>query len=1042
MKIISLLVFILISTLSGFSQEKEITNFRILKEGIRNNVQSKVDSGRYDLALSLVLQFKDSLLSHNDTLSNEFMWCLGRESEYYYELGSLEAVVPVLLRVNSILRRLYTKESQDYILGCGYLANTYMDLGRYLEAETLFREALALQEKLTGKNHFFYISCLASLGRIKSLKAEFKEAAILLNEALVSTISLFGNETDETAIAHMGLATFYIQSGEPEKAVIHLNEQLRIIKNIFGTSHWRYGLALMNLAEYYQQIDQYSKAEKYLRDCIFVYTNIGIDKLSSIQNIYYITALQALANTYDAMNKPEKAYFYSTEVDSFCKTNPTNLAICQGIGLLKGNILLKMGEDSAAERTFLEFENYILEKTGTKQNPQFAKAQYSLANIYVNEGRYEKAEAVCLEACDIFSALYGNTNPEYLDFLGYLGLIYLETSKFDKAFDIFKQIRETRETLNPESMIYYNLSNSLSEYYHKTGQIDSARAAYRLQMESLPYNFLTSVQLFSEREFLAHGQRYIRDIQRFQSFLIDHSGETSLFGLHYNLQLLTKSIFLDNRLKLQSIFQHADSTTQEIFSTWRKTQTQLYDTYSESMDQKNSTTALEADADSLEIQLLKLIPGFSEIRQKTNWRDIQSSLQAGEAAIEISRIPYNVSPLTKKVIYVASIIVPESAQPNFIPLCNEDDLSIILDYGEENKKSTINKLYTYSYNGQNLFHSVWAPIDSLMTSVKKIYLSPDGLFHRINISAIPIDSKRILENLYDIILVTSTRDIVDLKANRQNQITRIPNAFVFGGLTYDDIEQPDQAGSQNSTNDTRGEMIEMETDHTLRKSAWPYLPYSKIEADEIQKLFFRHGYTVSVLTGKDGTEFRMKETGRFALNHDSPSILHISTHGFFFPETKELLGHALSSAMHNYKLNGYSMLRSGLLMAGANPYWLQTKSAMTGNDGILTAYEISQLNLAQTDLVVLSACETGLGDIKGSEGVFGLQRAFKIAGASKVMTSLWQVPDFQTYELMDLFYKGYLEEKLSPGEALKFARDKMRKKRYEPFYWAGFVLME
>ena len=92
--------------------------------------------------------------------------------------------------------------------------------------------------------------------------------------------------------------------------------------------------------------------------------------------------------------------------------------------------------------------------------------------------------------------------------------------------------------------------------------------------------------------------------------------------------------------------------------------------------------------------------------------------------------------------------------------------------------------------------------------------------------------------------------------------------------------------------------------------------------------------------------------------------------------------------------------------------------------------------------MVLSACETGLGDIKGSEGVFGLQRAFKIAGASKVMTSLWQVPDFQTYELMDLFYKGYLEEKLSPGEALKFARDKMRKKRYEPFYWAGFVLLE
>lgn len=136
------------------------------------------------------------------------------------------------------------------------------------------------------------------------------------------------------------------------------------------------------------------------------------------------------------------------------------------------------------------------------------------------------------------------------------------------------------------------------------------------------------------------------------------------------------------------------------------------------------------------------------------------------------------------------------------------------------------------------------------------------------------------------------------------------------------------------------------------------------------------------------------------------------------------------------------MLRSGLIMAGANPYWLKEKVAQNEEDGILTSYEISQMDLSDTKLVVLSACETGLGVVNTVEGVYGLQRAFKIAGAKQIISSLWQVPDFQTYELMDLFYKGYLEEKLSPGEALRLARDKMRKKRYEPFYWAGFVLLE
>lgn len=137
------------------------------------------------------------------------------------------------------------------------------------------------------------------------------------------------------------------------------------------------------------------------------------------------------------------------------------------------------------------------------------------------------------------------------------------------------------------------------------------------------------------------------------------------------------------------------------------------------------------------------------------------------------------------------------------------------------------------------------------------------------------------------------------------------------------------------------------------------------------------------------------------------------------------------------------MLRSGLILAGGNHAWKTGKPVREGmEDGILTAYEISQMNLSNTELVVLSACETGLGDIQGNEGVYGLQRAFKIAGVKYLVMSLWQVDDKQTSRLMTLFYKKWLTEKMPVPEALRAAQNELRKRGFDPFYWAGFVVVE
>jgi CHAT domain-containing protein len=172
----------------------------------------------------------------------------------------------------------------------------------------------------------------------------------------------------------------------------------------------------------------------------------------------------------------------------------------------------------------------------------------------------------------------------------------------------------------------------------------------------------------------------------------------------------------------------------------------------------------------------------------------------------------------------------------------------------------------------------------------------------------------------------------------------------------------------------------------------------------------------------------------------SPKILHIATHGFFFPDLKI---ESISSSKKPVFVKSHDpMIRSGLLMAGANHVWSGKSNDTQTEDGILTAYEISQMNLSNTELVVLSACETGLGDIAGNEGVYGLQRAFKIAGVKYLMMSLWQVPDRQTKDFMISFYKFWLNEKLPIKEAFKKAQNENRVRFYDPYFWAGFVLLE
>ncbi|MHA8052662.1 CHAT domain-containing protein [Aquirufa sp. OSTEICH-129A] len=315
-----------------------------------------------------------------------------------------------------------------------------------------------------------------------------------------------------------------------------------------------------------------------------------------------------------------------------------------------------------------------------------------------------------------------------------------------------------------------------------------------------------------------------------------------------------------------------------------------------------------------------------------------------------------------------------------------------------------------------------------------MYISPSGLSHQINFAALPIEGNLLLGEKYKVHIISSPAEIVDFKPAKLEQNTKL-ELLLYGGINYDKTN----ITSLTDTSKTQqmNELIDIQTRSGI--NSFGYLIGSQKEVTAIQSKGTKNGFKTSILDDRNATEESIKKLdGRTA-----PFLLHLATHGFFFPDPvkeNDLDIFGLEGKSKIYKASDDPMMRSGLLFSGANKYWGKVNENIASEDGILTASEISNLDLSACQLVVLSACETGLGEIKGSEGVFGLQRAFKMAGVKNIIMSLWKVPDTQTAELFEIFYEECFAGK-TIHEAFQSAQAKMRLK-YTPYYWAGFVLLE
>jgi len=384
------------------------------------------------------------------------------------------------------------------------------------------------------------------------------------------------------------------------------------------------------------------------------------------------------------------------------------------------------------------------------------------------------------------------------------------------------------------------------------------------------------------------------------------------------------------------------------------------------------------------------------------------------------RFRYFDKQVTDSIIYVALILTSDTRKnPDWVILANGNELENKYLKGYRNAISFKTKdTFSYQY--------FWKPIDEKLKGKSVVYFSPDAIYNQINVNTFQrADGTYILDH-YNVQILTSTRDILLFEKQSKQKLTN-NIASLFGYPKYD------LAHSEIENIIKEKELVSnhsLERDIDLTRFGYSELPGTKTEIEGIEQILNDYQWQSQLYIGVEALEENLKSVR-------SPRVLHIVTHGFFLDDVEG--SNQLHLGVRSGKSRKDPLLRSGLLLAGAAQTVEGDYNSNTEN-GIFTAYEAINLDLQNTDLVVLSACETGRGEVKSGEGVYGLQRAFQVAGAESLIMSLWKVNDEATQILMTTFYGNWLGG-MSKSKAFKEAQLTVRQKFDHPYYWGAFVMV-
>jgi tetratricopeptide (TPR) repeat protein len=1036
------------------------------------------DMAQFDNALSMYLKALEIIEKSVGKDHPEYAFTSTNLAGLYKSIGQYKNALPIYKNSLIIIEKVFGKQHSHYGMAINNLAVLYDEMGQYENALSLYLESLQITEKTFGKTHYEYGNSLANLAGLFESMGQYEKALPLYLSALEITQNKLGKEHPSYGTFQNNLGGLYQEMGEYEKALLVYLDALDITENFLGKEHPEYGTRLNNLAGCYTNMGQYLKAipiykaalenkQKVLGknhpDYILILGNIAslyeksghyhtalpiylevlasTEKLKGKDHPDYGTIINNLAGLYDKMGQYEKAlslYLEAVEntVRALGKDHPAYGARLNNLAGLYKN----MGEYKKALFMYQDALDKT-EKSLGKEHPDYAIRLANLAGIYKEMGQYEKALPFYQNALEMTEKKLGKEHPSYGTLQNNLGGLFQEMGQYEKTLPLYLSALEITERLvRKDHPDYGNILYNLGLLYQEMGKYQNALTSIKDAVENTYHQINQNFIFLTDNEKELFYKTASFKFEIWQSFFKTYNIEKPDVATYaYDIELANKGMILQSGIQLRNaIFNSGDHKTVGLFDEWKSYKNILAKEYSKTIAERRvDLKDIEETTEKKEAELTRISSDFNNFKKigQTKWKQIQDVLSINEVAIEFSSFRYrNNHNWTDSTLYVANILRKSDAHPQLVYLFEQKQIDSLLERNISKESSFINKIYA----DQKMYDLIWKPIEDYVNKGDHIYFAPSGILNQLNLGAISTSDSTYLSDDYIFHQVGSTAVLASSKKDEKV----VEDIAIFGGIEFDakedEIAQVLAEVPKEHEYVTRGLYM---TD-AIRSGKWTYLDGTLQEAKNIDALAKESQTPTYLYSGTEAVEEHFKNLSC----KKSPSVIHIATHGFFFPDPKsdKQKMNTISFQQENtFTLADNPLNRSGLLFAGGNKAWIGDTITTDREDGILTAYEVSNLSLFYTELVVLSACETGLGDIKGSEGVYGLQRAFKMAGARYLIMSLWKVPDIATKEFMTTFYTEYLTNQKPVREAFNVTQTKMKNKyRNEPYKWGGFVLME
>ena len=907
------------------------------------------------------------------------------------------------------------------------------ELGRLGKAKAFYRTAVELTQPGGGAE---YATCLNNLAAIQKALGELSEAEAGMLKSIDVQSRLPEQDDSEMAMRWNNLAALYQDQGKLEASEQAYRKAVSLFRDDGSVSVELRATTLNNLAQVYFVTGKLEEAEKLMLDAL----KLRRDEAAR-QPAHYANSLMTVAMLYQSTGRTKEALPLLTDALEILRAvkgedHPEYATALNNLAIL----CEEEGAGSGSEEIFIRAQKILLDALG-ERHPRYQLALNNLAEHYRRTGNFAEAEKLHKGVIQRRREVLGENHPDTLISIENLIASYLDSQQFTQAKELLPGLlSSTQAAFGEEHPEYtqklmllaracYGLAEYENAFQHASdamsheerwigGILQESDEERRLHLTSLvreSWNFLLSLIVTQKVKDKSHLGRALDLVLRRKGL------SAAAIGIQQEMILAGK--YPELKPDLARLARQREVIAQA-------TMEGLKEPYLAMMKNLRMSLLREKCVE-LERDLARKIPEmrvFSEL-QSVNVRSIANELT--ESAVLVEFVQFSES--TTKVRIDSPEDGPERLAAFVLMRDKEEELVDLVDLGRADAIERLVKEFLASVvpgrresefdftvgppigtaardhsiheTGCSLRALVLDGVREKLSGRRRIFLSPDGAVCSLPFSVLPLNDREYVFDALDISYLAVGRDLL----RREQPLKAAGPSIVIGNPAFDLERDGEDQGSSS-------ESAPNEARRGFGVSFVP-LPFSAEEARLVAKKL-----GVEPWIGRDATSERLKRECR------SPRVLHIATHGFFLMrprETRSWLGNP--------------MVRSGLAFAGART-WLGSLWADEEENGLLTSEEVLGLDLSGTELTVLSACDSARGDSVPGEGVFGLRRAFIVAGSQTLIMSCWPILDAVTSELMNEFYERLLDGK-GRAEALRLAEEKIKRNYPDPYYWGSFVCL-